>query len=144
MYAMSVGLGCMRLSAVEEMRATEVLRAARDVGVRIFDTADVYAPAFDRIGHNERLVAAAFPVGERPEIATKGGLTRPAAGVRWVPDGRARHLEAACAASLERLGAIDLYQLHAVDPRTPLATSVRALAALRKAKVVRAIGLCNV
>jgi diketogulonate reductase-like aldo/keto reductase len=78
------------------------------------------------------------------QVATKGGLTRP--GGRWVPDGRARHLVAAAAASRAALGidAIDLYQLHAVDPRTPLATSVRALAGLRDAGAIRAIGLCNI
>jgi diketogulonate reductase-like aldo/keto reductase/histidinol phosphatase-like enzyme len=78
------------------------------------------------------------------EVATKGGMTRPDG--KWVPDGRARHLRAACEASLAALGveAIDLYQLHAVDPRTPLETSVRALAALQHEGMIRRIGLCNV
>ena len=40
--------------------------------------------------------------------------------------------------------AIDLYQLHVVDPRTPLATSVRALAALKRDGLIKSIGLCNV
>src|SRR4029079_7690045 len=72
------------------------------------------------------------------------GLTRP--GGRWVADGRARHLAAACAASREALGIerIALYQLHAPDPRTPLATSVRALAALQRDGLVEQLGLCNV
>ena len=77
-------------------------------------------------------------------VATKGGLTRP--GGRWVADGRARHLAAACAASRKALGVerIFLYQLHAPDPRTPLATSVRALAALQRDGLVEQIGLSNV
>ena len=61
-------------------------------------------------------------------------------------DGRARHLVAACEASRRALGVerIALYQLHAPDPRTPLATSVRALAALKRDGLVERIGLCNV
>ena len=84
--------------------------------------------------------------GERSRIrvATKGGLTRPQGD--WVADGRARHLVAACEASRRALGVerIDLYQLHAPDPRTPLSTSVRALAALKRDGLVEHIGLCNV
>ena len=61
-------------------------------------------------------------------------------------NGRAKHLTAACDASRRALGVerIALYQLHAPDPRTPLATSVRALAALERAGTVERIGLCNV
>jgi diketogulonate reductase-like aldo/keto reductase len=63
-----------------------------------------------------------------------------------VPDGRAKHLRAACDASAVALGveAIDLYQLHVVDPRTSLETSVRALAGLRDAGRIRRVGLSNV
>jgi histidinol phosphatase-like enzyme len=62
-------------------------------------------------------------------VATKGGVRRPDG--RWLADGRASHLRAACEASRRALDidVIDLYQLHTVDPRTPLETSVRALAA---------------
>jgi aryl-alcohol dehydrogenase-like predicted oxidoreductase len=108
----------------------------------------VYAPDEEQIGHNETLVSQALRSwsGDRSrvQIATKGGLRR--TGGRWLEDGRATHLRAACAASLEALqtDCIDLYQLHAVDPRTPLETSVRALASLQEAGQVRAIGLCNV
>src|SRR6185295_11549753 len=77
-------------------------------------------------------------------VATKGGMTRPKGS--WVADGRARHLVAACEASRRALGVdrIDLYQLHAPDPRTPLSTSVRALAALKRDGLIEHIGLCNV
>jgi aryl-alcohol dehydrogenase-like predicted oxidoreductase len=140
----------MRLSApeVSPAGATAVIHAALDAGVTLLDTAGAYGPRDRETGHNERLVASALASwgGDRSRVrvATKGGLTRP--GGRWVADGRARHLVAAAEASRAALGAdaIDLYQLHAVDPRTPLATSVRALAELRAAGVVRAIGLCNV
>jgi diketogulonate reductase-like aldo/keto reductase/histidinol phosphatase-like enzyme len=67
-------------------------------------------------------------------------------GSEWIPDGRARHLKAACEASLRNLGVeiIDLYQLHARDPRVPLETSLRALASLQREGKVRQVGLSNV
>jgi len=146
-----MGLGCMRLStdpAREETTAMVTLHAALDAGVDLLDTADVYAHGADDVGHNERMVARALAswTGDRTRVtvASKGGLTRPEGG--WVPDGRARHLRAACEASVRALGveAIDLYQLHAPDPRTALSTSVRALAALQREGLVRRVGLCNV
>jgi aryl-alcohol dehydrogenase-like predicted oxidoreductase/histidinol phosphatase-like enzyme/predicted kinase len=144
-------MGCMRLSTSRERdpaRAIAVIHAALDGGVRLLDTADAYCWNEDEAGHNERLVARALATwgGERKSVmvATKGGLTRP--GGRWVSDGRAKHLIAACEASRAALGveAIDLYQLHAPDVRTPLATSVRALRSLKREGKVRHIGLSNV
>jgi aryl-alcohol dehydrogenase-like predicted oxidoreductase len=146
-----LAIGCMRLSTEpdrDDARAIDVLRAALDLGVTFFDTADAYCLDDSEVGHNERLIARALATwhGDRSRIvvATKGGLTRP--NGRWVPDGRARHLRAACEASLNALGVsrIDLYQLHAPDPRAPLSTSVRALAALKNEGLVVRIGLCNV
>src|SRR5262245_45566303 len=110
----------MRLSTErdrDEGRAVEVLLAALDAGITFFDTADSYCWDQDEVGHNERLIARALagwagpstPLGGGPSaslgtgdrarvvIATKGGLTRP--GGRWVADGRAVHLRAACEAS---------------------------------------------
>jgi diketogulonate reductase-like aldo/keto reductase/histidinol phosphatase-like enzyme len=64
----------------------------------------------------------------------------------WVVDGRAKHLREACDASRRALGVdtIDLYQLHAVDPKTPIETSARALARLQDEGKIRDVGLCNV
>jgi aryl-alcohol dehydrogenase-like predicted oxidoreductase/histidinol phosphatase-like enzyme len=146
-----LGIGCMRLSTErdrDEERATAVLHAALDAGVRLLDTADAYCWDSTESGHNERLIARALATwrgdSSRVVIATKGGLTRPQG--QWVPDGRARHLVAACTASLEALGVrrLQLYQLHAPDPRTPLATSIRALASLQADGLIESIGLCNV
>ena len=125
-----------------------VLHAAFDAGVTLLDTADAYCWDDRETGHNERLIAQALRSwnGDRSRIivATKGGLTRP--GGRWEPDGRARHLAAAAERSCRALGVnvIDLYQLHVIDPRTPLATSVRALASLQRNGVIKSIGLSNV
>ena len=68
------------------------------------------------------------------------------AGGAWVPDGRAKAIRADCEASLAALDGlpIDLYLLHAPDPRTPWRTSVRALARLLDDGLVRSIGLANV
>lgn len=141
----------MRLSTApdrDDARSIAVIRAALDAGATVLDTADAYGQSEDDVGHNERLIATALAgwSGDRSRItvATKGGMRRPNGA--WVPDGRAKHLRAACDASRRALGVdtIDLYQLHVVDPKTPIETSVRALAKLQVDGVIRDIGLCNV
>jgi aryl-alcohol dehydrogenase-like predicted oxidoreductase/histidinol phosphatase-like enzyme/predicted kinase len=146
-----IGLGCMRLSTErdrDDAKSRDVLHAAFDAGVTFLDTADAYCWDDSERGHNERLIATALDTwkGDRSQVhvATKGGLTRPDG--HWEADGRAKHLAARCEDSRRALGVdrIHLYQLHAPDPRTPLATSVRALAALKRDGLIDAIGLCNV
>ncbi len=141
----------MRLSTERDRdddRSVAVLHAAFDAGVDFVDTSDAYCWDANETGHNERLIARALSTwnGDRTRItiATKGGLTRPNGS--WIPDGRAKHLAAACEASLRALNLdrIALYQLHAPDPRTPLTTSVRALEGLRRDGLVETLGLCNV
>jgi len=147
----TIGLGCMRLSTArdrDDERAVEVIHAALDAGATLLDSADAYCHDDADVGHNERLIARALTTwpGDRSSVtvATKGGVRRPKGA--WVNDGRAKHLRDACDASRRALGVdtIDLYQLHAPDPRTPFETSVRALAGLQRDGKVRAIGLCNV
>ena len=127
-----VGLGCMRLGE----RAAETIAAAADAGVTVFDTARAY-------GDGERVLAEALR-GRDARVVTKGGMARP--GGAWVPDGRARAIRRDCEASLAALGGreIDLYLLHAPDPRTPWRTSLRALARLAEEGLVRHVGVCNV
>ena len=141
----------MRLSTApdrDDARSIAVIHAALDAGATVLDTANVYCHDESELGHNERLIAEALRTwsgdASSIEVATKGGLLRP--GGKWVADGKAKALRAACEGSRRALGAevIDLYQLHAVDPRTPLETSVRALAALQRDGLIRRIGLCNV
>jgi aryl-alcohol dehydrogenase-like predicted oxidoreductase len=134
-----VGLGCMRLPADEEL-AEATIAAAVEAGMTVFDTARAYEG-------NERLLARALRAGgagERARIVTKGGMTRP--GEAWIPDGRAKALHADCETSLAALDGlpIDLYLIHAPDPRTPWPTSVRALARLLDEGLVRRVGLANV
>ena len=103
----------------------------------MFDTARAYEG-------NEQLLARALRDANGARIVTKGGMARPDGA--WVPDGRAKSIRADCEASLEALGGlpIDLYLLHAPDPRTPWSTSVRALARLVDDGLVARIGVCNV
>jgi aryl-alcohol dehydrogenase-like predicted oxidoreductase len=145
-----IGLGCMRLSTEperDEQLALETIAAAVDAGVTIFDTARSYGLGQDDLGHNERLLARALRRGggdARARIVTKGGMTRLGGG--WVPDGRARALHADCEASLAALDGlpIDLYLIHAPDPRTPWRTSLRALERLVAEGLVRQVGISNV
>jgi aryl-alcohol dehydrogenase-like predicted oxidoreductase len=141
----------MRLSTVhdrDEDRAIQVIRATLDAGATLLDSANAYCHDESDTGHNERLIARALAgwPGDRSRItvATKGGIRRPKGA--WINDGRAKYLRDACDASRRALGVdtIDLYQLHAVDPKTSLETSVRALAALQREGAIRDVGLCNV
>jgi aryl-alcohol dehydrogenase-like predicted oxidoreductase len=131
-----------------EQQSIQVIHAAIDAGATLIDTADVYCLDNDDIGHNERLIARALAARpgdlKRVIVATKGGIHRPAG--RWETDGRPEHLRAACERSLRALGVeqIDLYQLHAPDPRVPLADSVGALADLQRDGKIRSVGLSNV
>lgn len=140
----------MRLSTEADRdarRADATIAAALDAGITVFDTARAYGLGDDDRGHNERLVArviARSGMKDAVRVVTKGGMRRPEG--RWAPDGRAKSIVADCEASLAALEGlpIDLYLLHAPDPETPLATSVRALAQLLERGLVTRIGLSNV
>lgn len=122
-----VGLGCMRLAD------DAPILAALAAGITIFDTARAYAGS-------EELLAGAVR-GRIARVVTKGGM-----GAGWIPDGRAKTLRADCEASLAALDgvAIDLYLVHAPDPRVPWRTTIRALAKLADEGLVRRVGVCNV
>jgi aryl-alcohol dehydrogenase-like predicted oxidoreductase len=140
----------MRLSTDEERDeelAVATIAAAADAGVTIFDTARAYGHGPDEMGHNERLLVSALRAcgaEGRARVVTKGGMARPAGA--WMADGRAKTIRADCEASLAALDGveIDMYLIHAPDSRTPWRTSVRALAGLVDAGLVRHVGLSNV
>ena len=143
-----LGFGAMRVcgpqiwgSPRDRGNALRVLRRAYELGHNFFDTADSYGPEV-----SESLIAEALlPYPKDLVIGTKGGLTRPSAPA-WERDARPEHLRRAIEGSLRRLRLerIDLYQLHAPDPKVPFAESVGALAELRKAGKIRHVGLSNV
>lgn len=121
--------------------ARRVLRRAVELGVTLIDTADAYGPEIA-----ERLICEAlhpYPAGLL--IATKGGITRQGpAKTEYV--GRAGYLIQCVEMSLRRLRLerIELYQLHRIDPRTPLEESLGALRQLQDQGKIRHIGLSEV
>ena len=129
-----VGLGCMRLP--DESSGVATIEAALEAGITVFDTARAY-------DGNERLLARALR-GSVARVVTKGGMSR--VGGRWVPDGRAKAIRSDCESSLVALDGvpIDLYLVHAPDPRTPWRTTMRALTKLVDDGAVRRIGVSNV
>ena len=140
----------MRMSTDEsrdEELALETIAAAAEAGITVFDTARAYG----REKPSSATTRGCWPAALRrcgadasARIVTKGGMTR--AGGSWIPDGRAKAIRADCEASLAALDGlpIDLYLIHAPDPRTPWRTSVRALARLVDEGLVRRVGLANV
>ncbi|WP_246258218.1 aldo/keto reductase [Amycolatopsis anabasis] len=141
-----MGLGCMSMSHAytpaerDDEESILVVQRAIELGIRLFDTADIYGPFT-----NESLLGRALE-GRRDEvvIATKCGLVTEPDG-KLSRNGRPEYLRAACDASLRRLrtDVIDLYQLHRVDPEVPLEETWGALAELVTAGKVRALGMSH-
>jgi aryl-alcohol dehydrogenase-like predicted oxidoreductase len=143
-----LGYGTMRLvgdgawgEPADPAEARRVLRRAVELGVTLIDTADAYGPEIA-----ERLIGEAlYPYAPGVVIATKGGITRQGpAKTEYV--GRAGYLIQCVEMSLRRLRLerIDLYQLHRIDPRTPLEESLGALKRMQEQGKIRHIGLSEV
>jgi pyridoxine 4-dehydrogenase len=143
-----LGFGAMRITGEgiwgeppDPAATRALLRSVVQAGVELIDTADSYGPEV-----SENLIAEALrPYPENLVIATKGGLERPGPGV-WERNCRPDRLRRCCEASLQRLRIerIDLYQLHAVDPKVPIEDSIGALAELQEEGKIRHVGVCNV
>ncbi|MGA5462156.1 aldo/keto reductase [Mycobacterium sp. NPDC050041] len=144
-HVSAIGLGFMSFRTSEgpedEKQARDLVDAAIDLGVTLFDTADVYGPEFSEI-----LLGRAIR-GRRDAltIATKFGnaLDRDTNPNARPIDGRPEYVRSAIDASLRRLGVdhVDLYYLHRVDPGVPIEDTVGALKELVVAGKVRHIGL---
>ncbi|GHH57596.1 MULTISPECIES: aldo/keto reductase [Gammaproteobacteria] len=141
----ALGLGCMGMSAFYGDRSDEagsiaVIHRALERGVSLIDTADMYGPHT-----NEVLVGKAI-AGRRHQVflATKFGIKLDPNDpqVRGI-DGRPEYVQAACEASLKRLGVdhIDLYYQHRVDPGVPIEDTVGAMSRLVEQGKVRFLGL---
>ena len=155
-----IGLGCMNVSWANRSGTDPVTRAevaipgihaALDAGITFLDTADIYAPTWDTVGHNEILVKEAFDswsgTAEQKAqvvIATKGGITR-SEGEQWGRNGSLDYLVRTAEASRGRLGVgtIALYQHHRLDPNTPLETQIENLGALKSHGLIANIGVSN-
>lgn len=140
-----LGWGMWRFGEPAEASPRERVEAALEAGCTLFDTADVYGyRAGSGFGTAETLLGAVLResprLRDRMVLATKAGINLP------VPyDSSAKHLLAACDASLERLGVgyIDLYQIHRPDLLAHPAEVAEALERLRRAGKIRAAGVSN-
>ncbi|WP_425604933.1 aldo/keto reductase [Actinomycetospora termitidis] len=143
-----LGYGTMQLTGsgiwgepADRDAAVRVIRRAAELGVTFFDTADSYGPVIAE----PLLREALHPYSDDIVIATKAGLTR-SGPHDWRPVGRPEYLRQQALLSLRHLGVdhIDLFQLHRVDPRVPLAEQIGELKLLQDEGVVRHIGMSEV
>jgi aryl-alcohol dehydrogenase-like predicted oxidoreductase len=135
---MSYGSSSWRPWVLDADAAAPFFRRAVEAGVNFFDTANMYSlGASEEVTgrwlreyavRDEVVIATKvfFPANDRPNM---GGLSR-------------KHIQQACEASLRRLGveAIDLYQIHRLDPNTPIEETLAALDQLVAQGKVRSIG----
>ena len=137
----AIGLGCNNFGGRIGLEATRaVVHKAIDLGITLFDTADVYGER----GGSETLMGQVL--GDRRKdivLATKFGSPMDDVGVR--KGGARRYIMAAVEDSLRRLRTdwIDLYQIHTLDPLTPIEETLRALDDLVRQGKVRYVGCSN-
>jgi aryl-alcohol dehydrogenase-like predicted oxidoreductase len=137
----AIGLGCNNFGGRIDLEATrKVIHKAIDLGITLFDTADVYGNR----GGSETLMGQVL--GERRKdivLATKFGMPMSDDGTKT--GGSRRYIMAAVEDSLRRLKTdwIDLYQLHQADPATPVEETLRALDDLVRQGKVRYLGVSN-
>src|SRR3954467_1002782 len=138
-------LGCMTYGSkkwrewvLEEQESLPFFRRSIELGINFFDTADMYSlgaseevtgRALREFGNRDELVIATkvfFPMTSGPNM---GGLSR-------------KHIMSAIDASLRRLGVdyVDLYQIHRLDPATPIEETLEALHDVVKSGKARYIG----
>ena len=161
----AIGLGCMHLSIPnkrnpnlvhEPDQGIAVIHAALDAGITLLDTADIYAPSWNSMGHNEILVGKAFHSwSASPEqkskviLATKAGITREENGTMFGLSGRnssKHYLYRAVEASASKMGLskIPLWQHHRTDPSISYEEQFENVLSLKEHGYVGAIGLSNV
>lgn len=142
-----LGYGAMRITGpgvwgepADRDAAVAVLRRAIELGVDFVDTADSYGPFV-----SEDLIREALHPYDGVVVATKGGLLRTGPG-EWHVLGEPHYLRQCIEMSLRRLDVerVDLWQLHRVDTRYPLADQLGVLAEAQRAGKIRHIGLSEV
>jgi aryl-alcohol dehydrogenase-like predicted oxidoreductase len=136
-----VGLGCNNFGLRIDLEQTrEVIHKALDLGITLFDTADIYG----KRGGSETMIGQILGADrKRVVLATKFGGAMNESGTM---KGASRaYIISAAEASLKRLRTdwIDLYQVHFPDPAAPIEETLRALDDLVRAGKVRHIGCSN-
>ncbi|MBL8644264.1 MAG: aldo/keto reductase [Rhodospirillaceae bacterium] len=141
----ALGLGCNNFGMMIDASKTKaVVDKAIDIGLTLFDTADVYG---GELGRSEELLGQALGAKRKNVIiASKfGSAMGPGGGLDVQGGGSRGYIMSAVEASLKRLGTdyIDLYQIHRPDPFTPIDETMRALDDLVRQGKVRYIGHSN-
>ncbi|MBM4004687.1 MAG: aldo/keto reductase [Planctomycetes bacterium] len=142
-----VALGCWPIAGITSLDVNDedslaTIRACFDSGINFLDTAYCYG----RDGESERLIARAIgPHRDAFVLASKAGIHWDARGERQF-DASPATLRRECDESLQRLQTdrIDLYYLHAPDPKTPIAESAGVFREMRAAGKILAVGVSNV
>ncbi|TKV61231.1 oxidoreductase [Nakamurella flava] len=143
-----LGFGAMRITGpgiwgepADRETARAVVRRAVELGVTLIDTADSYGPNISE----EIIAEALYPYGDDVRVATKAGLVRTGPD-QWIPVGRPEYLRQQAELSLRRLRveALDLFQLHRIDPKVDRDEQFAVLADLQKEGKVKALGLSQV
>jgi pyridoxine 4-dehydrogenase len=142
-----LGFGAMRVTGPgiwgppqDRNEALRTLQRVPELGIDFIDTADSYGPDV-----SEQLIREALYPYDGLVIATKAGFRRPGPGV-WEMDGRPDYLRAQALKSRDRLGveAIDLWQLHRIDPKVPGEAQFAAIRALLDDGIIRHAGISEV
>ena len=135
-----VGLGCNNFGMLDIESSRKVIHRALDLGITLFDTADVYG---NKGGSEQQLGEILGSRRKDIVLATKFGMQMDDAGVKL--GGSRRYIMEAVEASLTRLKTdwIDLYQLHRADALTPIEETLAALDDLVRQGKVRYIGCSN-
>ena len=161
----AIGMGCMPLSFPHDRdpdlindpdRAIAVIHSALDAGITLLDTADIYAPSWNTMGHNEILVGKAFHSWNgsaeqkaKVVLTTKAGITREKDGTMFGISGRnasKHYLFRAVEASASKMGLskIPLWQHHRTDPAISYEDQFENIMTLKEHGYVQEIGLSNV
>jgi aryl-alcohol dehydrogenase-like predicted oxidoreductase len=150
----AIGLGAMPVSMNNDKKYPELdqaiatVHAALDAGVTYIDTADIYSPTWDTMGHNEEIVGKALKsYGGSTDgvvVGTKGGITR-SEGEQWGRDASLDYLRGAVQKSLKALDVevLDLYQWHRPDRWMLYSEAIANFKTLQDEGLIKAIGISN-